>query len=81
MPGMDGFDLLAEVKKNPALALLPFIVFSASKWPRDIHRSYALGASSFIVKPMTMESLVDKLSAMVRYWLDIVELSNADHLD
>ncbi|HTC91189.1 MAG TPA: response regulator [Bryobacteraceae bacterium] len=74
MPGMDGFDFLAQVRKNPALAMIPIVVMSSSRSPRDVMRCYQLGANSFIVKPMSLETFVSTIGTLVRYWLDIVEL-------
>jgi CheY-like chemotaxis protein len=74
MPGMDGFDFLAQVRKNPSLAMIPIVVMSSSRSPRDVMRCYQLGANSFIVKPMSLETFVSTIGTLVRYWLDIVEL-------
>ena len=37
-------------------------------------RTYDLGVSSFITKPVTFEGLVDVLRMLGRYWIEIVEL-------
>ena len=70
MPGMDGFEFLAEVRKNPALAMIPIVM-----------RCYQLGANSFIVKPMSLETFVATIGTLVRYWLDIVELPDPGLFD
>jgi CheY-like chemotaxis protein len=81
MPGMDGFDFLAEVRKNPALAMIPIVMMSSSRSPRDVMRCYQLGANSFIVKPMSLETFVATIGTLVRYWLDIVELPDPGLFD
>ena len=48
MPGMDGFEFLAQVRKNPALATIPIVILSSSRSPRDVMRCYQLGANSYI---------------------------------
>jgi len=40
-------------------------------------RTYDLGVSSFIVKPVTFDGLVDVMRALGRYWFEIVELPAA----
>jgi chemotaxis family two-component system response regulator Rcp1 len=72
MPGMDGFEFLTELRKNPALKTMPVVVMSSSRSPRDVLRCYRLGANSFITKPMSLETFVATIGTLVRYWLDIV---------
>jgi CheY-like chemotaxis protein len=81
MPGMDGFEFLAEIRKNPALAVTPVVIMSSSRSPRDVLRCYRLGANSFITKPMSLETFVTTIGMLVRYWLDIVELPNPSMVD
>lgn len=81
MPAMDGFEFLSRVRGNPGLAVLPLVIFSSSRSPHDVLRCYRLGANSFIAKPMALESLVATIGALVRYWLDIVELPEPALID
>jgi DNA-binding response OmpR family regulator len=81
MPGMNGFEFLAEARKNPALATIPIVMMSSSGSPRDVFRSYQLGANSFIIKPMSLETFVATIGTLVRYWLDIVELPDPGMVD
>ncbi len=73
MPGMDGFELVAHVRKNVGLAPTPVVIMSSSRSPRDVLRCYQLGANSYITKPMSLEAFVATIGTLVRYWLDIVE--------
>ena len=81
MPGMDGFQFLAETRKSPATATIPVVIFSSSRSPRDVLRCYQLGANSFIVKPMSLETFVAAIGTLVRYWLDIVEAADPGMID
>jgi CheY-like chemotaxis protein len=74
MPRMDGRAALKEIKKDPELRQIPVIVLTTSKADEDIYRSYDLGVNSYIVKPVTFESLVDVLQTLEKYWFQIVEL-------
>ncbi|HRW05198.1 MAG: response regulator [Caldilineaceae bacterium] len=74
MPRKDGREALAEIKLNPKLRRIPIVVMTTSKAEEDILRTYDLGVSSFIVKPVTFEGLVDIMRALGRYWFEIVEL-------
>ena len=57
MPRADGFTVLQHLKQNPEWAIIPTVVFSTSSDLDDIKKSYMLGASSYHVKPTTMEEL------------------------
>jgi two-component system, response regulator len=74
MPKKDGREALAEIKADPRLRTIPVVVLTTSRDEEDVIRSYNLGVSSFITKPVTFGSLVDVMSAWGRYWLEIVEL-------
>lgn len=74
MPKKDGREALQEIKADPDLRRIPVVVLTTSKAEEDIYRSYDLGASSFIIKPVTFEALVELMKAMGQYWIEFVEL-------
>jgi len=78
MPRKDGREAMAEIKADPLLRHIPIVVFTTSKVEEDIVRSYGVGASSYITKPFTFESLVDLIGTLGKYWLEIVELPGSD---
>jgi CheY-like chemotaxis protein len=71
MPRVDGFGVLAHLRADPALRLLPVVVFSSSREAGDIARSYALGGNGYVVKPADYAALTGTLSDVVRYWLAV----------
>jgi len=77
MPKKDGREALAEIKADPTLQNIPIIILTTSKQEEDILRSYQLHANSYISKPVTFDALVRVVSALGRYWLEIVELPEA----
>lgn len=77
MPRMDGREAIAEIKRDPALRQIPIVVLTTSKAEEDIYRSYDLGVSSYVVKPVTFQALVDVMADLGRYWFEIVELPEA----
>lgn len=81
MPGMSGFEFLAEVRQNPEWAAIPVVIFSSSRAPREVRRCYQMGANSYIAKPMSLETLVAAVETLTRYWLDIVELPDPRSID
>ena len=74
MPRKDGREALEEIKAHPSLRSIPIVVLTSSKAEEDILRSYDLGVSSYLVKPVTFDKLIDLIQGMGRYWLEIVEL-------
>jgi len=74
MPRKSGREALAEMKADPALRRIPVVVLTTSQAEDDISRTYDLGASSFIVKPTRYQALLEIISALNRYWFQIVSL-------
>jgi two-component system response regulator len=74
MPRKDGREVLRELKADPVLCRIPVVVLTTSRAEEDIVRTYGLGVSSFITKPVSFEGLVDALRVLCRYWIEIVAL-------
>ena len=73
MPKKDGREALEEIKSNPDLRRIPIVVLTTSKAEEDILRTYDLGVSGFVVKPVTFETLVSIMKTVSKYWFEIVE--------
>ena len=78
MPKIDGRAALAALKDDDSLRSIPVVVMTTSKAEEDIRRTYALGVSSFISKPVTFDGLVDVVNAIGNYWIKIVALPPDD---
>jgi two-component system response regulator len=74
MPKKDGREALAEIRADPRLTGIPVVVLTTSKEEEDINKSYLLHANSYITKPVTFDALVDVVTGLGKYWLEIVEL-------
>ncbi|MCI0771649.1 MAG: response regulator, partial [Chloroflexi bacterium] len=74
MPRKDGREALKEIKADPKLRQIPVVVLTTSKAQEDIFRTYDLGVSSFITKPVSFEGLVDIMKTLSKYWFEIVTL-------
>ena len=70
MPSGDGFHVLEFLKNNPALSVIPVVMFSSSEDEDDIRQAYLLGASSFFVKPPQLSDLQALLKKIHDYWTD-----------
>jgi CheY-like chemotaxis protein len=78
MPKKDGREALAAIKADPALRRIPIVVMTTSNAEQDIVRTYDLGCSSFISKPVTLPGLVDVTRVIGEYWFQIVTLCAAN---
>jgi CheY-like chemotaxis protein len=74
MPRKDGREAVKEIKADPNLRIIPIVVLTTSKAEEDIIKTYDLGVSSFITKPVTFSSMVDIMKTLGKYWFEIVEL-------
>ncbi len=78
MPLKDGREALEEIKNDPELRHIPIIVLTTSKDEDDILSSYGLGASSYIVKPISLDRLMRVVNSIGEYWVQIVEVPQSD---
>ena len=69
MPHVSGLEVLEHLKANPASKVIPTVVLTASSDRDDIKKSYALGASSYHVKPQTMPELRSLIKVLHDYWM------------
>ncbi len=74
MPLKDGREALKEIKADPNLRIIPVVVLTTSKAEEDILKSYDLGVSGYITKPVTFDGLINVMRTLGKYWLQIVEL-------
>ncbi|MDD2391123.1 MAG: response regulator [Desulfobacterales bacterium] len=74
MPRKDGREVLKEIKADQSLRRIPVVVLTTSKAEEDVFRTYDMGISGFIVKPVTFNSLTEIIKIVGRYWFEIVEL-------
>lgn len=68
MPRMNGLEFLTELRKNEKWKYVPVIILTTSSHKEDIQRSYRLGISGYLVKPLRYEDYSILVSAMFNYW-------------
>ena len=68
MPVADGFELLAWLRDHPELRQMPVVVLTTSRMDSDIRRAYALGAHSYMVKPVNFDQLEHMMRLAFDYW-------------
>jgi CheY-like chemotaxis protein len=61
LPMITGRDILSYIKRDPDLCNIPTVVLTSSHAQRDSEQCSALGADAFLVKPMTLQELLDMM--------------------
>ena len=69
LPKVHGLEVLKAIRKNPHTHLLPVVTLTSSTQEDDLVRSYALGANSFIRKPLDHDQFVEAVRQLGLYWL------------
>jgi two-component system, response regulator len=70
MPGMGGRKTLEFLKKNDTLKDIPVVVLTTSNYDADVRMCYALGANTYVQKPVDFDALSSSIRCIKEYWLD-----------
>ena len=73
LPKIDGLEVLRRLRANPRTQCIPVVVLTSSKEQRDVHRSYAFGANSYIHKQIDFVKFTETVRQMKAYWLNLNE--------
>ena len=74
LPRKDGREVLAELKDDAELHLIPVIVLTTSGAEQDVLRSYDLNAACYITKPIDLDEFISVVRSIESFWLSIVRL-------
>jgi CheY-like chemotaxis protein len=74
LPKKDGRQVLAEIKADPELKLIPVIVLTTSAAEQDILNMYANHANAYITKPVDFDQFIGVVRTIENFWLTIVKL-------
>jgi CheY-like chemotaxis protein len=77
LPRMDGRSVLAEIKSDPDLKLIPVVVLTTSTADDDVTDSYRLHANAYVKKPVDFDQFVRVVKAVEEFWLTLVTLPRA----
>jgi two-component system, response regulator len=69
LPKVDGLEVLRALKEDARTRTLPVVIVTSSREDPDIRAAYALGANSYVVKPVDFEAFVTAMSQLGMYWL------------
>lgn len=68
LPKLNGFEVLETLKKDPDVKSIPIIMLTTSSRDEEIAQSYAVGANSYVTKPVDFEEFAKKIKDMKLYW-------------
>jgi CheY-like chemotaxis protein len=71
MPGMNGFQLLKELRSDPYLRSTPVVILTTSRDPEDVHHAYAFHVAGYLVKPSSNADQAEKMTAFMKYWASV----------
>jgi CheY-like chemotaxis protein len=70
MPGLDGRDVLVQLKQDQRFREIPVVIFTTSSSPSDIEFCYQQGANAYLIKPMGTQALQQTVQAFINFWLN-----------
>jgi CheY-like chemotaxis protein len=79
LPKKSGFDVLGEIKQDPALANIPVVVQSSSEAPIDIQRAYSLHANCYITKPAGFDEFSRTMRILADFWVTVAKLPSGEN--
>ncbi len=74
LPKKDGREVLAQIKVDPQLKLIPVIVLTTSAADRDIFKTYELNANCYVTKPIDLDQFICVVKLIETFWLAVVKL-------
>jgi two-component system response regulator len=74
LPRVDGLEVLRRVRASERTKLLAVVILTSSKEEEDLARSYALGANSYVRKPVNFAAFMEAVKTLGLFWLLINEI-------
>jgi chemotaxis family two-component system response regulator Rcp1 len=69
LPKMDGREVLATIKEDPALKAIPVVVLTTSGSEADILKTYSLHANCYLTKPVDLNEFLNVVKSIEDFWL------------
>ena len=74
LPGMDGRQVLAAIKTDPRLQLIPVVVLTTSVSESDLLNAYENSANAYVRKPVNLDRFIEVVRQIDNFWLDVATL-------
>jgi two-component system response regulator len=73
LPKLSGHEVLERIRREARTRLLPVVVLTSSRERADLERCYALGANSYVRKPVDFDAFMQAARQLGAYWLEVNE--------
>jgi CheY-like chemotaxis protein len=74
MPGTGGQQVLQQIKSDERFKRIPVIVMTSSSAQTDVDACYAMGANSYVIKPVDIDGFFTAITRLREYWFQIAVL-------
>jgi chemotaxis family two-component system response regulator Rcp1 len=74
LPKRNGLEVLEDMRRDPALRLLPVIMLTTSAAAHDVSACYDRGVNSYVVKPLDLDDFTSVVRAIDAFWLQTARL-------
>jgi len=74
LPKLDGLGVLKAIRADPRTQYLPVVILTSSKEEQDLVSGYALGANSYVRKPVDFTEFLEAVKVLGIYWLMMNEI-------
>lgn len=71
LPRLDGLGVLKAMRSDPRTRLIPVLILTSSSLHQDLESCYALGANSYLLKPIDFAEFAELVRVTVLYWLTL----------
>ena len=75
LPRLDGLEVLAELKADPVLKVIPVVILTTSQAQQDVLRSYALHANAYVSKPVDFDTFMEVIRQIDNFFVSVVKLA------
>lgn len=82
LPGLNGVEVLSQIKEDPAIAHVPVLALSTSGAERDVAECYRRHVNCYLQKPATFEEFAGLMRSVAEFWMQrVLLLSGAERAD
>lgn len=74
LPRMDGREVLAEIKADESLRVIPLVILTTSKADEDVLRAYDSHANCYVAKPLDFDQFAHAVNSIQQFWFNVVTL-------
>ena len=72
LPRKDGREVLADIKTDDDLKIIPVVVLTTSSADADVRNSYELHVNSYVTKPLSFDDFLEAVRNIEDFWLSLV---------